>query len=132
MESYDDKDARTDASAGASTVATSLVAPTVPAGFEVVGECPLSDVLTKQELKKLIGHKILYAWDDETTYGWFVGRMSNTYISARDFREVPRTNCIVSYNRAETQVKSLHGKVACELSKHLHGIDQWWVLLKKV
>jgi hypothetical protein len=26
---------------------------------------------------------------------------------------------------------SLDGKVACELSKHLYGVDQWWVLLKK-
>ena len=28
------------------------------------------------------------------------------------------------------KVASLDGKVACELSKHLYGVDQWWVLLK--
>ena len=28
-------------------------------------------------------------------------------------------------------MQSLHGKVACELSKHLYGVDQWWVLLKQ-
>ena len=33
------------------------------------------------------------------------------------------------YKRKETKLASLDGKVACELSKHLYGVDQWWVLL---
>jgi hypothetical protein len=28
-----------------------------------------------------------------------------------------------------TMVSSLDGKVACELSKNLYGVDQWWFLL---
>ena len=48
-----------------------------------------------------------------------------------DLKQTPRANCVVSYKRKETKLASLDGKVACELSKHLYGVDQWWVLLKK-
>ena len=50
---------------------------------------------------------------------------------ARDLQQTPRANCVVSYRKNETKVSPLDGKVACELSKHLYGVDQWWVLLKK-
>ena len=30
---------------------------------------------------------------------------------------------IVSYNKTETKIKSLNGKVACEISKHIYGVD---------
>ena len=49
---------------------------------------------------------------------------------ARDLQQTPRANCVVSYRKNETKVSPLDGKVACELSKHLYGVDQWWVLLK--
>jgi hypothetical protein len=48
-----------------------------------------------------------------------------------ELKQTPRANCVVSYRRKETMVASLDGKVACKLSKHLYGVDQWWVLLKQ-
>ena len=76
-----------------------------------------------------VGQKILYAFDDEH-YGWYIGTIAGTSLGARDLKQTPRANCVVSYKRKETMVASLDGKVACELSKHLYGVDQWWVLLK--
>ena len=70
------------------------------------------------------------AFDDEH-YGWYIGTIAGTSLAARDLKQTPRANCVVSYKRRETTVASLNGKVACELSKHLYGVDQWWVLLKK-
>ena len=87
---------------------------------------PLLDVTDRTELNKLVGQKILYAFDDGH-YGWYIGTIANTSLGARDLKQTPRANCV----RKETMVASLDGKVACELSKHLYGVDQWWVLLKK-
>ena len=88
----------------------------------------------RTELTKLVGQKILYgllyAFDDEH-YGWYIGTISGTSLAARDLKQTPRANCVVSYKKKETMVASLDGKVACELSKHLYGVDHWWVLLKK-
>ena len=111
-------------------MATTLGAARAPDGFEIVEQCPLPDVADRTELTKLVGHKILYAFDDEH-YGWYIGTISGTSLAARDLKQTPRANCVVSYKKRETMVASLDGKVACELSKHLYGVDQWWVLLKK-
>ena len=111
-------------------MATTLGAARAPDGFEIVEQCPLPDVADRTELTKLVGQKILYAFDDEH-YGWYIGTIAGTSLAASDLKQTPRANCVVSYNRRETTVASLYGKVACELSKHLYGVDQWWVLLKK-
>ena len=64
-------------------------------------------------------------------YGWYIGIIAGPYLGPRDLKQTPLANCVVSYRRNETMLASLDGKVACELSKHLYGVDQWWVLLKK-
>ena len=94
------------------------------------GQCPLPDVTDKTELNKLVGQKILYAFDDDH-YGWYIGTIFSTNLTARDLKHTPRANCVVTYRKSETKVTSLGGKVACKLSKHPYGVDQWWVLLKK-
>ena len=83
-----------------------------------------------ETLNNLVRQKILYAFDDEH-YGWYVGTIAVTSLGVRDLKQTPRANCVVSYKKKETMVASLDGKVACELSKHLYGVDQWWGLLKK-
>ena len=110
-------------------MASTLGAACAPDGFEIVEQCPLPDVAGRTELSKFVGQKILYAFDDEH-YGWYIGTIAGTSLAARDLKQTPRANCVVSYKRRETMVASLDGKVACELSKHLYGVDQWWVLLK--
>ena len=99
-------------------------------GYEIVREYPLPDVTTKEDLNQLIGQKILYAWDDDTAYGWYIRSICNTNLGKRDMRTVPRANCVVKYDKNDTKLAGLHGQVACELSKTLYGPDQWWVLLK--
>ena len=111
-------------------MASTLGAALAPDGFEIVDQCPLPDVADRTELNKLIGQKILYAFDNEH-YGWYIGTIAGTGLGARDLKKTPRANCVVSYKRKETKLASLDGKVACELSKHLYGVDQWWVLLKQ-
>ena len=113
-------------------MATSLGAARAPDGFQIVELCPRPDVADRTELNKLVGQKILDAFDDEH-YGWYIGTIAGTSLGARDLKQTPRANCVVSYRRKKTMVSSLDGKVACELSKHLShdGVDQWWVLLKK-
>ena len=76
------------------------------------------------------GEKILYAWDDDTAYGRYIGTICNTRLGVRDMRAVPRANCVVKYDKNDIKLAGLHGQVACELSKNLYGPDQWWVLLK--
>ena len=129
--SDDDDDARADDTADASTVATTLGAARAPDGFEIIEQRPLPDVTDKTELNKLVGQKILYAFDDDH-YGWYIGTIFSTNLTARDLKHTPRANCVVTYRKSETRVTSLDGKVACELCKHLYGVDQWWVLLKNV
>ena len=68
---------------------------------------------------------------DDEHYGWYIGTIAGTSLGARDLKQTPRANCVISYRRKETMVASLDGKVACELSQHLYGVDQWWVLLKR-
>ena len=55
----------------------------------------------------------------------------DTSLGARDLKLTPRSNRVVTFRRKETIVSSLDGKIACELSKHVHGVDPWWILLKK-
>jgi hypothetical protein len=97
---------------------------------EIVEKCPLPDVADRTELNKLVGQKILHAFDDDHC-GWYIGTIAGTSLGARDLKQTPRANCVISYRRKETMVASLDGKVACELSQHLYGVDQWWVLLKR-
>ena len=75
----------------------------------------------RTELNKLVGQKILYAFDNEH-YGWYIGTIAGTGLGTRDLKQTPRANCVVSYKRKETMVASLDGKVACELSKVLLSI----------
>ena len=46
-------------------------------GFEIVEQCPFPDVAGRTELNKLVGQKILYAFDDEH-YGWYIGTIAGT------------------------------------------------------
>ena len=91
----DDDDERADDTADASTVASTLGAACAPDAFEIVEECPLPDVAGKTELNKLVGQKILYAFDDEH-YGWYIGKITGTNPGARDLKQTPRANCVVS------------------------------------
>ena len=75
----DDDDARADDTADASTVASTLGAPCAPDGFEIVEQCPLPDVADRTELNRLVGQKILYAFDDEH-YGWYIGTIAGTIL----------------------------------------------------
>ena len=77
----------------------------------------------RTELNKLVGQKILYAFDDEH-YGWYIGTIAGTNPAPRDLKQTLRANCVVSYRKKETMLMSLDRKVACELSKHLYGVDQ--------
>ena len=88
---------RADDTADASTVATTLGAARAPDGFEIVEQCPLPDVADRTELNKLVGEKILYAFDDEH-YGWYIGTIAGTGLGTRDLKQTPRANCVVSYN----------------------------------
>ena len=56
---------RADGTADASTVATTLGAARAPDDFQIVEQFPLPDVADRTELNKLVGQKILYAFDDE-------------------------------------------------------------------
>ena len=49
----------------ASNVATTLRAACASDVFEIIEQCPLPDVTDKTELNKLVGQKILYAFDDD-------------------------------------------------------------------
>jgi hypothetical protein len=111
LNSDDDFDARADDTAYASTVAITLGAACSPDGYEIVRECPLPDVTTKEVLNQLIGQKILYAWDDDTAYGWYIGTICNTRLGVRDMRAVPRANCAVKYDKNDTKLAGLHGQV---------------------
>ena len=84
-------------------------------------ECPLPDVTTKEDLpdattkedlSQLIGEKNLYAWDDDTAYGWYIGTICNTRLGVRDMRAVPRANCVVKYDQNDTKLAGLHGQVS--------------------
>ena len=74
----DDDDERADETADASTVATTLGAARAPDGFEIVEQNPLPDVAGGMELNKLVGHKILYACDDEH-YGCDISAQSHRH-----------------------------------------------------
>ena len=67
----------------------------------IVEQCPLPDVADRTELTKLVGQKILYAFDDEQ-YGWYIGTIAGTSLGARDLKQTPRANCVISYRRKET------------------------------
>ena len=77
-------------------MATTLGAACAPDGFEIVEQCPLPDVAGRTELNKLVGQKILYAFDIEH-YGWCIGTIAGTSLRARDLKQTPRANCVVSY-----------------------------------
>ena len=110
---------------------------TAPDGFDIVpdSECPLVGGATKEEmtlaLKSLSGKPILYAFEDhsDTEDGWFIGHVVGTKLTPKDLNQAPRANCVVEFKPKFT--KTLHGKVACELSKNRYGVKKEWVLLKK-
>ena len=67
-------------------MASTLGAALAPDGFEIVDQCPLPDVADRTELNKLIGQKILYAFDNEH-YGWYIGTIAGTGLGARDLKD---------------------------------------------
>ena len=75
-----------------------LGAARAPDGFEIVEQCPLPDVTDKTELNKLVGQRILYAFNDEQ-YGWYIGTIAGTNLGQIDLKQTPRVNCVVSYRR---------------------------------
>jgi hypothetical protein len=110
---------------------------TAPDGFDIVpdSECPLPGGATKEEMKQaldsLSGKPILYAFEDhsDTEDGWFIGHVVTTKLAPKDLNQTPLANCVVEFKPKFT--KTLHGKVACELSKNRYGVKKEWVLLKK-
>ena len=45
----------------------------------------------------------------------------------------PTTNCVIKYSQSITKEKTLNNtSEAFELSANNHGVDQWWVLVKKL
>ena len=45
----------------------------------------------------------------------------------------PTTNCVIKYPQSITKEKTLNNtSEAFELSANNHGVDQWWVLVKKL
>jgi hypothetical protein len=42
----------------------------------------------KTELHKTVGRKILYAWDDDTAYGRYIGTISGTQLGERELQAV--------------------------------------------
>ena len=50
------------------------------------------------------GEKILYAWDDDTAYGWYIGTICNTRLGVRDMRAVPRANRVVKYDKNDNKL----------------------------
>jgi hypothetical protein len=97
----DDDDERAEDTADASTVATTLGVARVPDGFEIVEQCPLPDVAGRTELNNLVVQKILNAFDDEH-YGWYIGTIAGTNLGARDLKQTPRANCVVSPRSQDT------------------------------
>ena len=63
------------------------------------------DVSGRTELNKLVGQKILYAFDDEH-YGWYIGIIT-TNPGARDLKQTPRANCNVSYRKKAMKGREL-------------------------
>ena len=41
----------------------------------------------------------------------YIGKITGTNPGARDLKQTPRANCVVSYSKRETKVASLDGKV---------------------
>ena len=62
--------------------------------------------------------------------GWFLGTVHGGKPTPTDLKANPTANAVVKYKSNETD-KMLNGLVACELSAHLYGANQWWVLLEK-
>ena len=60
---------------------------------------------------------MLVGWDDgEDFYGWFVGTIHSTTVTARDLRKTPSANFVVKYSSQRTG-GLINGCVACELSE---------------
>jgi len=76
---------------------------------------------------------VLRGWDTSKTAGWFVARIQSTAPSAADLKKTPSANCVIKYPQSITKEKTLNNtSEAFELSANNHGVDQWWVLVKKL
>ena len=54
-----------------------------------------------------------------------------TYLA--DLKKTPSANCVIKYPQSITKEKTLNNtSEAFELSANNHGVDQWWVLVKKL
>ena len=111
----------------ANTITSCLADAAAPPGYIMVQACP--PLGTRCQKRSLIGKTILYAFEQGSRCGWFVGRVAHDRVSARDKREVPTANYVVRYTPKQTN-GLIDGLVACELSARTYGASQWWVLLQ--
>ena len=82
----------------------------------------------RQDSKKIF---VLYDCDTEKVQGWFAGTVQGGKSSGLP-PILKRTNGERSgeIQDQRDRYKALNGNVACELSAHLYGANQWWVLKK--
>ena len=114
----------------ADTVATYIGNAVAPTGYKIVDECP--PFATETDKQGFIGKMVLVGWDSKAaTSGWYLGTVhSRGPFTKTDMKKVPTANYVVKYKNSLTN-KKLHGHVACELSEHTHGAQQWWVQVVK-
>ena len=86
--------------------------------------------MREAEQRALIGRKILAAHLLDGATGWYQGTTQCFGVGAS--WKVPDATHIVLYNKKETGVKSLHGRVACKLAPDNYGRGEWWLLLERV
>ena len=72
----------------------------------------------------------VYAWDDNTRAGWFMGHVQRCGVPAKDKQKTPSANFVVKYTKKLTG-GHLEGTVSCELSAKVYGAEKWWVLLQR-
>ena len=104
-----------------------------PAGFTYVSSCP--PLVSLDDKKALEGRKVLTAHLLDGAIGWFVGTVVTSAVGKSwktGKNGVPTATNIIEFKQKDTGTKSLHGKVAMELSPAKYGAGEWWLLLEPV
>lgn len=117
-----------DDTADPDVVRTSIGNAVAPPGFNFVDVCP--PLHSAQDRQEMIGKSVFVGWDTDDIYGWYIGTIHSTNISARDLQKTPTANFVVKYTKQKTK-DAINGCVACELSARLYGVSKWWLILEK-
>ena len=89
----------------AGTVRTSIGEAMAPAGFTIVDICP--GFATTAECQQFTGQLVLVGWDTDAFFGWFVGTIHSSTVSATRQAEDP-------HGQLRDQIQSsAHGRPNC-------------------